>query len=71
MKSTILVSVHGEDCVGCVRGGGKPIMLSLDGNNSKGEYVFLDAFLSNDGAKQLIQDLKDIMIKNKGDSNGK
>lgn len=70
MKSNILVSVHGENCVGCVREG-KPIMLSLDGNNSKGEYVFLDAFLSNDEAKQLIQDLKDIMIKNKGDSNGK
>ena len=63
MKSAVKVSVHPKTCLGCEREG-KPIMLSLDGNNSKGEYVFLDAFLTNDEAKKLIQDLIDTMLIN-------
>lgn len=49
------VKVH-TGCLGCEREG-KPIMLSLDGHNSKGTYVFLDAFLTKNEAQELIDTL--------------
>lgn len=60
---SIQVSVHGKDCVGCLREN-KPIMLSLDGKDNNGDYKFLDAFLTNDEAELLIKELKDIMLEN-------
>ena len=60
---SIKVSVHGKNCVGCLRGG-KPIMISLDGKDSEGVYKFLDAFLTNEEVEELIIELRNIMLEN-------
>ena len=44
MKSNIKVSIQGNTCIGCIREE-KDIMISLDGKDEKGNFVFLDAFL--------------------------
>ena len=36
-------------------------MLSLDGNNSQDTYVFLDAFLTETEAEDLIQELQSVI----------
>ena len=59
----IKVSVHGKGCVGCLREG-KPIMISLDGKASEGDYKFLDAFLTNEEVEQLIIELRNTMLEN-------
>ena len=59
----IKVSVHGKNCVGCLREG-KPIMISLDGEASEGDYKFLDAFLINEEVEQLIIELRNTMLEN-------
>lgn len=56
-KHEVKVNVH-TGCLGCEREG-KPIMLSLDGKNSKGDYVFLDAFLTKSEAQELINELQE------------
>ena len=58
-KSTVKVNIH-TGCLGCEREE-KPIMLSLDGNNSQGTYVFLDAFLTETEAEDLIQELQSVI----------
>ena len=60
---SIKVSVHGKDCVGCLRES-KPIMVSLDGKDSEGVYKFLDAFLTNEEVEELIAELRTIMLEN-------
>ena len=60
---SIKVSVHGKNCVGCLREG-KPIMISLDGKASEGDYKFLDAFLTNEEVEQLIIELRNTMLEN-------
>jgi len=64
MKSNIKVSIHGNTCVGCIREE-KDIMISLDGNDEKGNFVFLDAFLSEAEALNLIQELNLQILNNK------
>ncbi len=59
----IQVSVHGKDCVGCLREN-KPIMISLDGKDNNGDYKFLDAFLTNEEVEQLIIELRNTMLEN-------
>ena len=59
----IKVSVHGKNCVGCLREG-KPIMISLDGKDSEGVFKFLDAFLTNEEVEELITELRNIMLEN-------
>lgn len=56
-KSTVSVSVHTK-CLG-TKHKDKPIILSLDGKNSKGTYVFLDAFITKEEAIELIKKLQD------------
>lgn len=55
-KSTVKTSIH-TNCIG-TRREGKPIMLSLDGKNSQGTYVYLDAFLTKEEAQELMQELQ-------------
>ena len=62
-KVNIKVSVHGKNCVGCLREG-KPIMISLDGKDSDGVFKYLNAFLTNEEVEELITELRNIMLEN-------
>ena len=58
-KSTVKPNIH-TNCLGTEREG-KPIMLSLDGNNSQDTYVYLDCFLTKEEAVELIKELQDVV----------
>lgn len=62
-KVNIKVSVQGKDSIGCLREG-KPIMLSLDGKDSDGVFKYLNAFLTTEEAKLLIEEINNIMLEN-------
>ena len=60
---SIKVSVQGKDSIGCLREG-KPILLSLDGKDSDGVFKYLNAFLTTEEAKLLIEEINNIMLEN-------
>lgn len=63
IKNQVKVSVSGKNCLGCIRAE-KPIMISLDGKVND-NYEFLDAFLTEEDALELIKEIQKTIEENK------